>query len=81
MPRKKITSEEELEQNVNLDQTAGPEEGAGEPVASETGFSEIPPNGEALPEALPVEYTGVSEELPSVSGGGFETDGLFKAAI
>ena len=41
MPRKKITSEEELEQNVNLDQTAGPGEGAGEPVASETGFSEI----------------------------------------
>ena len=75
MPRKKITSEEELEQNVNLDQTAGPGEGAGEPVASETGFSEISPNGEALPEALPVEYTGVSEELPSVSDGSFETDG------
>ena len=78
MPRKKITSEEEVEQNVNLDQTGGtvgPEEGAGEPAASETGFSEMPPNGEALPEALPVEYTGVSEELPSVSDGSFETDG------
>ncbi len=78
MPRKKIISEEELEQNVNLDQTggtAGPEEGAGEPVASETGFSEIPPNGEALPEDLPAEYTGVSEELLSGGDGSFETDG------
>ncbi len=78
MPRKKITSEEELEQNVNLDQTggtAGPEEGAGGPVASETGFSEIPPNGEAFTEDLPAEYMGVSGELLSGGDGSFETDG------
>ena len=78
MPRKKITAEEELEQNVNLDQTGGTAEsgeGAGAPAASETGFSEMPPNGEALPEDLPAEYMGVSEELPSGGDGSFETDG------
>ena len=56
MPRKKITPEEELEQNVNLEQSDGT-------AVVEEGGETLAAGGMPEADGAPVEYMGVSEDL------------------